>query len=82
MDRRRLVDAPGDRFEVVNGYCVWIHVSVPTHHVKRMIPINVSVKISMLLDAHFELTLLISGLELGRGSDIALTIRAVFEELA
>lgn len=72
----------GDRFEIGDVEGVRIQVSVPAHHVEGVVIENVAVDLAARLDAHFEVAPLVVGFEFARHADVALAVRAVFEQLA
>jgi len=79
---RWLVYPPSDRLEIVDTERVRIDVPIPAHHIKRMAQITVWINIVLLFDVKQELAPLIVGLQIGRFSDVAFTIRRMFEQLA
>ena len=82
VDGRRLVDAAGDRLEVVDVEGEWPQVAVPPDQVERVVGVVIGSHPPASLDLDHE----ISGLEVGRHllgrADVALAVRGVLEQLA
>ena len=81
VHRRRLVDAPDDRLEVVDVERPRIEVAVPADDIERMMIEHQLVDRVVLLDQDRELALLVARLELLRPADVALRERRALEQL-
>ena len=81
MDRRRLVDPPGDGLEILDVEDPRIQEAVPAHHVERMEVEVVGRQLIARLDAHLELPALHVRLEPLRTADVALAVGRVLEQL-
>src|SRR5688572_13734884 len=81
VDGRRLMDAPGDRLEVLDVEGVGPQVSVPTDYIHGVMAVDVSGDGAAGLDADLELSLLVARLELPGRPQVPLAVRGVLEEL-
>src|SRR4051794_33196541 len=80
--RRRLMDAAGDRLEVVDRKGPREEIAVPADDVEWVIVEDI--RLVAVADAHLhrELALLADGLELGRRMDVPVVIRSAFHDLS
>ncbi len=81
VDRRRLMHAADDRLEVVDVERPGIELTVPPHHVERVMVEDDLVEPVVLLDHDREGALLIVGAELTRDADVALAVRRPLDQL-
>src|SRR5690606_38405184 len=63
MDRRRLVDSSGYRFEIMNAEDVRIATSVPSDRVKRMVVVMDPVHLSLLFRADKKVSFPVEGFQ-------------------
>ena len=82
MGRRRLMQAPGLRLEVVDAERVRVHVAVPADDVERVVVEHVALVAVAHAHEHLVLAVLLAGLELERRMEVALAERRVLEQLA
>ncbi len=80
VHRRWLVDAPGDRLEVVDGEGVRVQAAVPADHVERVVEVGVAGQSGAVADQHVHLALG-DQQRFGGGAQVALAVRRVLEEL-
>jgi hypothetical protein len=82
VDRRRLVDAAGDRLEVGDVEPERPEVAVPADKVERVVAVVVGGDPVARPDLDDELAVLVARLDRVRGVEVALGVRGVLEELA
>src|SRR5918994_1987394 len=81
VDRRRLMDPPDDRFEVVDIERPRIEISVPADHVERMVIQDDLVQAIVLLDEYGEISALIVGAEGCGTAHVTLAVRRALDQL-
>jgi hypothetical protein len=81
VNGRRLVQAAGDRLEVVDTEGPWIEVAIPTDDIEGVVVEEMAGDAVAHLDAHFELAALGEGLQLFWGTEIAFAVRGMLEQL-
>ena len=79
MHRRRLVLAARDRLEVVNRKSVGIEVTVPAHHIERVVVERVAAHVVGSFQPHLDGPA--CHLELVRAAEIALAVRGHLGQL-
>ena len=82
MDRRGLVDAPGDRLEVTDVERERVQIPVPADQVEGVEGVVIRGHPATLLHLDHEVARLVPGLHFGRWPDVALAVRGVLEHLA
>ena len=80
--RRRHVDAPGDRLEVVDRERPRIDVAVPADDVERVVVDHVGLVAAAHAHLDLELALVAVRVQLGRRMDVAVVVRRVLHQLA
>src|SRR5215211_5297718 len=80
--RRRLVDAPGDRFEIFDVEDPRIEIAIPPNNVKGMVIQDVFAQPVADLDAHFKFPAFGVCLQFLRDANIALAIGSMLKQLA
>src|ERR1035441_99874 len=81
MNRWRLMNTTGNRFEIMNGKRPGIQVSVPAYGIKRMRSISKRIYHSLLLDHHFEVTFFIMSFHVHGLADITLAEGRMLQQL-
>src|ERR1035438_6948558 len=81
MNRRRLMNAPCYRFEIMNGKRPGIQVSIPTYCIKWMRAVGEGIYHSLLLDHHFEVTFFIMSFHVHGLADITLAEGRMLQQL-
>ena len=74
VHRRRLVDAPGDRLEVLDVEGVGPQMAVPADNVQRVVLIDQTGDHPARLDSHLEFAGLVVGRQLVGRTDVALAV--------
>src|SRR5262249_35647301 len=82
VSRRRLVDTPSDRLEVVNAEGIRIEVAVPADEVERVVVEGVGHDLAVDLDADLVLAALVVQRQLARPTQVAVAIWRMLQELA
>src|SRR5690348_328504 len=82
VDGRRLVDAPGDRLEVMDAEGVGIEVAVPSDDIQRVEIVGVGHYFIVDAQPHVEFAALLMYWQFRGWAQVALAVGRVFEQLA
>ena len=74
VHRRRLVDPPRDRLEILDVEGVGPQMAVPADHVQRVVVVKETVDLAARLDAYLELADLVDRDQLVGRADVALAV--------
>src|SRR5690242_9596191 len=81
MDRRRLMDATGDRLEVLNVKDPWVEIAIPSDHVEGVVVEDMFGQPVANLDPHFEFAALGMSLKVFGHAKITLGVWRMLEQL-
>src|ERR1700749_2264023 len=78
----RLMQPAGYGFKIMDRECPWIMKTVPAHKIKRVCAVDVRIDQSLFFDQYLKVAFFIVRLQVFGLTDVALTIRRVFHQLA